>query len=111
MMREVFIILDSGIEPRFARRPRCLVESGLGLSASGHLRAYLSCQRSQSSEPQQVVGSTDQVGMQLHAAKAACEGATQPAVGFHPAEDLFDPFALALAHRIAGMTGRAPVQA
>ena len=61
-------------------------------------------------QPQQVVRRTDEVGVQLHAAKAAYQGAAQPAVGFYPAEDFFDALALALAHGIAIVPRGAAIQ-
>src|ERR1700741_1432101 len=65
------------------------------------------CKRPQSSESQEVECRADEVGMQLNAAH---ERAAQSAIGFHPAEDLFNAFALALAHRVAGVARGAPIQ-
>src|SRR6266511_6090731 len=67
-------------------------------------RTHLSGQRLQTREPQQVVRRTDEVGVQLHAAKTAYQSTAQPTIGFHPAEDLFDALAFALAHRVTGVT-------
>src|SRR5208283_4886771 len=74
------------------------------------LRRHLSCQRLQTREPEQVVRRADQVGVQLHAANAPHQGTAQAAVGFHPAEDLFNALALALAHGVATMPRGAAIQ-
>jgi hypothetical protein len=54
------------------------------------LWTYLSCQWLQSSELQQVLRSTDEVGMQLYTAKTTGHRAAQSTIGFHPTDDLFD---------------------
>src|SRR5579863_8496490 len=75
-----------------------------------NLQRHLSWERSQSAEPQQVVGSADKMGMQLHSSDAAKARATQPAPALHPAEDLLDPLALSLADRVTGVASGARIQ-
>src|SRR5215469_8520829 len=74
------------------------------------LQRHLRWERSQTTQPQQVVGGADEVGMQLHASDAAEARATQTTPALHPAEDLFDPFALSLADPVARMPCRTSVQ-
>ena len=59
----------------------------LNIGVIAILKRHLSLDRSQSAQTQQVVGSADQVGVQLHAGDAAEAGPTQAAIGLHPAED------------------------
>src|SRR6267143_3275536 len=74
------------------------------------LNRHLSWDRSQSTEAQQVVGRSDQVGVQLHAGEAAEAGAAQAPVRLHPTEDLFDALALLLADPVARMARGANVE-
>src|SRR5450631_3565372 len=73
-------------------------------------KRHLSCGGRQATQTQQVVGHTDQMSVQLDTSDAAHAHAAQAAVGFHPAEDFFDPLALSLADPVAGMPGGAPIQ-
>ena len=98
----IFLALD---ERRWAFPPRSFVAFEVCASGIALLRTQLSRQWPQSSEPQQVVGSANHIGVKLHTAQTARHCATQAAIGFHPAEDLFDTLALALAHGIAGVAG------
>ena len=66
--------------------------------------------RAESGDSEQVVGGSHQIGMQLGAVEAAIASTAQAADGLHPAEDLFDPLAYPLAHRVAGMTRSAAVE-
>jgi hypothetical protein len=68
-------------------------------------KRHLSCGGRQATETQQVVGGTDQMGVQLHASNAAHVHAAQASIGFHPPEDLLDPLALALTGPVAGVPG------
>src|SRR5262245_64866895 len=74
------------------------------------LRTTLPHRRGESTHAQQVVGRAHDVGVQLYAGESAHQRATKSAVSLHPAEDLLDAFALALAHRVARMTRGARVQ-
>src|SRR5579872_987599 len=66
--------------------------------------------RAESGDSEQVVSRGHQVGVELGAVEAAVARFAQAAHGLHPAEDLFDPLAYPLAHRVAGMTGSAAVE-
>src|SRR5665213_3542497 len=67
------------------------------------VKRHLSCGGRKATETQQVVGRTDQMSVQLDTSDAAHAHATQAAVGFHPAEDFFDPFSLSLAYPVASV--------
>jgi hypothetical protein len=62
--------------------------------------------RAESGDSEQVVGGSHQISMQLSAVEAAIASTPQAAHGLHPAEDLFDPLAYPLTHRVADMTRR-----
>src|SRR5437899_1113114 len=74
------------------------------------LRTQLCHQRPQPTHAQQVVGSCNDVGMQLYPRKATQHGAAQPSIALHPAKYFFDPLTLALADRITGVARGAPVE-
>src|SRR5437868_12365269 len=80
------------------------------LKTTDVLWRQLSCQRLQSSEPQQVVCGTNQIRMQLHTRQTTRERATQSTIGFHPAEDFFHALTLALADGVARMARGALIQ-
>jgi hypothetical protein len=75
-----------------------------------NLQRHLRWERSQTNQPQQVLGCTHEMRVQLHADNATKARSTQSAPA-HPAEDLLDPLALSLAHPVALMPRRASVQA
>src|SRR5205807_1385251 len=70
----------------------------------------LPCCRLQSTHTKQVIGGGNDVGVNANGLHAARHGAAQPAIGFHPAEDLLDALSLLLADRVAGMTSRAHIE-
>src|SRR6202034_3530010 len=74
------------------------------------LQRHLPWERSQSTQPQQVVGGADEVRVQLHSGDAAEARAAQATPALHPAENLFDPLALSLADPVARMPSRASIQ-
>src|ERR1039457_6531375 len=80
------------------------------LTAVAIFKRHLSCGGRQATEAQQVVGSADQMRVQLHASDAAHAHAAQAAVGFHPAEDFFNPLALSLTDPVAGVPGGTRIQ-
>ena len=63
----------------------------------------------QAAQPHQVVGRRDQVPGQPRAIKSAIAGASEPANGLHPAEDLFDPLPDPLTDRVARVASGPPV--
>ena len=73
-------------------------------------RTDLSRRRRQSTQPQQVVGSADQVGGQLGTLDPVEAGFAEAPDHLHPAEDLLDAFALPLAHRVGGVAGGAGIE-
>src|SRR6516164_8020344 len=74
------------------------------------LRRHLHWKQSQTTQPQQIVGGTDEVGMQLHSGNAAKACAPQATPALHPAEDLLDPLALSLTDPVALMSRGASIQ-
>ena len=72
-------------------------------SIMGKFKRHLSYGLLQSRQAQQVVGGTDHVGVQLHASHTAKARASKSAPALHPAEDLLDPFALALTDSVTGV--------
>src|SRR5690242_4896419 len=66
--------------------------------------------RAESGDAEQVIGRGHQVGMQLGTVEAAIARFAQATHGLHPAEDLLDPLAHPLAHRVAAMTRGAAVE-
>lgn len=95
--------IDVAIEPFLAPLPRLSMVMSI-------FKRHLSCGRLQSREAQQVVGSAEQMSVQLHAGDAAEACATQTAVALHPAEDLLDPLALLLTDPVVRMPCGASVQ-
>jgi hypothetical protein len=61
-------------------------------------------------DSEQIVGGADQIGVDLYPLAATVARFTQAADGLHPAEDLLDPLAYRLTHRVAGMTRGAAVK-
>ena len=61
-------------------------------------------------DAQQIVRGADQVRGEAGAFYAAIAGATEVTDGLHPAEDLLDPLANALADRVTGPAGGAQVE-
>src|SRR5918996_5324305 len=95
---------------------RVAVCVGIGVPAPEEVSIGLAASRSdrlwqQSTEPQQIVGGADQIGIELRARDSAEAGLAQAPDCLHPAKDLFHALAMALAERITGMTGGAPIQA
>ena len=76
----------------------------------GKLKRYLSCGSLQGTQTQQIVGGADLVGMQLHGVDAPKARASQSAPALHPAEELLDPFALALTDPVTGVPGSTRIQ-
>src|SRR6516165_1894519 len=74
------------------------------------LQRHLPWERSQTTQPQQVIGRTHKVGVQLHAGNATKARATQSAPALHPAEDFLDPLALSLADPVALMPSRTGIE-
>src|SRR3974377_2355014 len=74
------------------------------------LQRHLPWERSQTTQPQQVIGRAHKVGVQLHAGNATKARATQSAPALHPAEDLLDPLALSLADPVALMPSRTVIE-
>ena len=76
----------------------------------GILKRHLSWDRSQSTEAQQLVGSADEVGVQLDASDAAKASATKPAPALHPTKDIFNASALSLTDPVTGVPSGAPIR-
>src|SRR5579862_4361792 len=74
------------------------------------LHRHLPCGRSQTTQPQQVVGGTDEMRVQLHSSDAPKARATKSAPGLHPAEDLLDPLTLSLTDPVALVARRARIE-
>ena len=66
--------------------------------------------RAEFGDSEQVVGGSYEIGMQLGTVEAPITSTAQAADGLHPAEDLLDPLAYRLTHRVAGMTRGAAVE-
>src|SRR6059036_2774116 len=100
--------LASGTLPAWpsswAQEPR----SGAGPLCSSRLPARLAG-LGQLPQPDQIVGRRRKGEDPPHHFEAPMPHLPQPAHGLLPAKDFFDPFAFALADRIARMAGRAPI--
>ncbi len=83
--------IEERVSSRAAAQPRS-AESARGHAASAGKVA----------EPDEVVGRGDEEEVPLDAIAAAMPQLAQAADRLHPAEDLFDPFADALTHGVAG---------
>ena len=64
---------------------------------------------SKATQADQIVGGRHQIARQVREGEPPIACAAEPAHGFHPPEDLFYSFANPLAHGIAGVAGRPPI--